>query len=197
MKHFLFRWRGAVVAPVALAVVVLARPTADSFLVGLLMSLCGEAIRLWALGYTGQPTRSQHLEAPALVTAGPYSLVRNPLYLGNLLNALGSAMAAAGGLSPAAGLGLLALAAGVLHLVYGACIAVEEEFLATKFGPEYEEYRRRVPALLPRRFAPGPGVGRFQLPSLRYETSTLIWLALVWGVLALKLFVWTPGSTRV
>lgn len=196
MKHFLFRWRGAIVAPVAVLVVVLARPTAESFLAGLLLSLCGEAMRLWALGYTGQPTRSQDLEAPALVTAGPYSLVRNPLYLGNLMNALGSAVAAAGGHSAPGGLALLALAAGVLYLVYGACIAVEEEFLAGKFGPEYEDYRRRVPALLPRRLALQPGAGRFQLPSLRYETSTLIWLALVWGALALKL-VWTPGSTRV
>lgn len=187
MKHFLFRWRGAILAPVAVAVVLLARPTGDSFLAGLLLSLCGEAMRLWALGYTGQPTRSQDLEAPALVTAGPYSLVRNPLYLGNLLNASGSAVAAAGGLPPTGGFLLLACVAGVLVLVYGACISVEEEFLAERFGAGYEDYRRRVPALLPRRLALQPGEGRFELPSLRYETSTLIWLALVWGVLAAKL----------
>lgn len=189
LRSLLFRWRGAIVAPVAAAVVILARPTGDSFLAGLLLSVCGEAMRLWALGYTGQHTRSQDLEAPALVTAGPYSLVRNPLYLGNLLNACGSAVAAAGGLSPLGGLGLLAVVAGVLTLVYGACISVEEEFLAERFGPGYAEYRARVPALLPRRLSLQPGHGRFQAPALRYETSTFVWLTLVWGVLAAKLIL--------
>lgn len=190
MKRFLFRWRGAILAPLAVLVVAVARPTVDSLAAGAILTLLGEGVRLWALGYTGQPTRSQDLEAPALVTAGPYGLVRNPLYLGNVLNAMGAAVAASGGLPPLPGFLLLAGVAGILVLVYGACITVEEEFLADRFGPAYEAYRRRVPALLPRSLRPTPGAGRFSGSSLRFERSTLTWIALVWTVLAAR---WATG----
>lgn len=187
LRVFLFRWRGAVQAPLVVLLVAVARPTADSLLAGLLLSLVGEGTRLWALGYTGQPTRSQDLEAPALVTAGPYGLVRNPLYLGNLLNAAGVALAAAGGHAPREGLLLLLGVAAALATVYGACISVEEEFLAARFGTAYEDYRQRVPTLVPRRLRLRPGTGRFLFSSLRHELSTLAWLALVWGALGFRL----------
>lgn len=183
MSAALFRWRGALVAPVALLVLWLARPTGLSLALGLLLTGVGEGIRLWALGYTGRPTRSQSLVAPRLVTGGPYSLVRNPLYLGNLLNAAGAAVGAIGGMEGAASAGLLVAVAGWLGVVYGGCIRSEERFLAERFGPAYAAYRAEVPALWPRRLRPRVGEGRFCRASLRFEVSSLIWLVAVWWTL--------------
>lgn len=187
LKAFLFRWRGAILAPVTLLLLILSRPTTESFLAGLALSLAGEGLRLWALGYTGKHTRSQDLEAPRLVTAGPYSLVRNPLYLGNLLNAAGATVAAAGAHGPREGMLLFLGVAATLAAVYGACIAVEEEFLASRFGEAYQGYRSRVPTLVPRRFRLAPGHGSFRIPDWQFEASTLAWLAVVWGTLAWRL----------
>jgi len=187
LKAFFFRWRGAIIAPLTLVLLVLARPTLESFLAGLVLTLVGESLRLWALGYTGQPTRSQDLVAPELITAGPYSVVRNPLYLGNVLNALGVTVAAMGGHGPRDGLLIFLGAILSLVAVYGACIAVEEDFLAARFGPEYEDYRSRVPTLVPRRLRLSPGHGAFLFPSWRFEFSTFGWLVLVWASLAMRL----------
>lgn len=183
-RSFFFRWRGAIIAPLAAVLVILARPTLESFLAGLVLTLVGEGLRLWALGYTGQPTRSQELEAPELVTAGPYSVVRNPLYLGNVLNALGVTIAAIGGHGPQDGALLFLGSVLALAAVYGACISVEEDFLLESFGEAYRAYQARVPTLVPRRLKLSPGQGTFRFPSWRFEFSTFGWLVLVWVSMA-------------
>ena len=95
-SEWIFKWRGGIMALAAAAVLVLARPSEMSFLQGLGVAVLGELWRLYALGYAGEPTRSSTLNAARLWTQGPYALCRNPLYLGNLLNGMGVAWAAAG-----------------------------------------------------------------------------------------------------
>jgi protein-S-isoprenylcysteine O-methyltransferase Ste14 len=78
-----------------------------------------------------------------LVTTGPFGRVRHPLYL-----AMGLLL-----LSPVAGLSSWFGAATALPLFsYGTYLRAraEEEVLGKAFGPEYEGYRRRVPAFVPR-----------------------------------------------
>ena len=89
MSSFIFRWRGFLLIPVALAALWLGRPSPASFALGLAVALLGEALRVWAVGYAGATTRESELAAPRLVTAGPYAFVRNPLYVGNCITALG------------------------------------------------------------------------------------------------------------
>jgi protein-S-isoprenylcysteine O-methyltransferase Ste14 len=79
-------------------------------------------------------------EARGLVTSGAYRLVRHPLYLGELVGALGIVVPA---LSP-----LTALVFATFCLCQLARARLEEQVLATRF-PEYAAYRRRTPALLP------------------------------------------------
>jgi protein-S-isoprenylcysteine O-methyltransferase Ste14 len=84
-------------------------------------------------------------EARRLVTGGPYSLSRHPVYLGEIATAIGINLATAGWLSALA----------ICYFV--ACelmrIRWEERILAQGFPNEYPDYARRVPRYLPNPFA--------------------------------------------
>ena len=85
------------------------------------------------------------VEGHRLVTAGPYHRVRHPIYSAML----GKLMAT--GLVISHWIGLLGA---VVIFAIGTAIRVrsEEKLLRAQFGPEYEDYARRVPAILPRPF---------------------------------------------
>jgi len=91
----------------------------------------------------GRPRRGPQ---PALVIAGPYRRVRNPL-LGGLLLALAGVALAAWSLR----LALVTLATMVLAHLW--VVAVEEPQLVQRHGRVYEAYRRTVPRWCPHRSA--------------------------------------------
>jgi protein-S-isoprenylcysteine O-methyltransferase Ste14 len=77
-----------------------------------------------------------------LATDGPYSVVRNPLYLGNLLGVVGFGFAVEQPyLALALGLGFAAF--------YPAVVANEERQLGRIFGERYAAYRAAVPRWIP------------------------------------------------
>lgn len=94
-----------------------------------------------ALGTSGRAKVAA--EAAELNTTGPYSLVRNPLYVGRILNFTGIAMLT-GSWVYGAIVFLLAV------LVYERVSIYEEEYLREKFGPAHAAWAKDVPALLPR-----------------------------------------------
>jgi len=120
-----------------------ARPTWQSIALGLFGIVPGLAIRALASGHVKKNE--------ALTTSGPYAYTRNPLYLGSLLLALGFAVAAR---SWWIGLALVAM----FLAIYLPVVREEEAFLRQKF-PEFEEYARRVPRMLPR-LMPLSGIAR-------------------------------------
>ncbi len=77
-----------------------------------------------------------------LVTTGLRARVRHPLYLGHLLSMLGWTI----------GNGTVALyALSAFAIVTGAAmVRAEERELVERFGDDYREYQRSVPAVLPR-----------------------------------------------
>ena len=77
-----------------------------------------------------------------LAVTGPYAHTRNPLYLGSMLIAAGFAVAL---LSWPVAL-VLAL---MFVVIYVPVIASEERFLRAAF-PDFDEYCRQVPRLIPR-----------------------------------------------
>jgi len=85
------------------------------------------------------------VEGHRLVTAGPYAIVRHPIYSAML------GMLLATGLLISHWIGLVA---GVAIFALGTWIRVrsEEELLRGRFGGEYDAYARRVPAIVPLRF---------------------------------------------
>jgi len=72
-----------------------------------------------------------------ILDRGPFGLSRNPLYLGLIALDVGLAL-----LWPS-GWALLFVPLGVAGLRWGA-ILPEERYLSTKFGTDYDDYRRRV-----------------------------------------------------
>ena len=95
------------------------------------------------LSVRGRGTPYPRRPPTALVTEGPYARVRNPIILswGALLFGLALAL----GLS---GLIVLLVPAAVVVHVY--VVIHEEPILARRFGPQFEDYRRRVPRWIPR-----------------------------------------------
>ncbi len=112
----------------------LARPSWRSMMLGAVVVAPGLLIRALASGHVRKNE--------SLATSGPYAYTRNPLYLGSLLMGLGFCVAAR---SWWVGVVLVVM----LVAIYLPVIRDEEAFLRRTF-PEFEEYARRVPRMLPR-----------------------------------------------
>jgi protein-S-isoprenylcysteine O-methyltransferase Ste14 len=100
----------------------------------LLLVVPGLWLRAYASGYVKKNRE--------LTQTGPYAYTRNPLYLGSILIAAGFAVALLSW--PVA-----AMLTAMFLIIYVPVIASEERFLRTTF-PEFSEYCRRVPRLIPR-----------------------------------------------
>jgi len=112
----------------------LARPTWRSMALSSILIVPGLLVRALASGHVRKNE--------ALATSGPYAYTRNPLYLGSLLIGVGFCVAARSW--------WVGLALGLMFFtIYVPVIRDEEAFLRRKF-PEFEEYARRVPRMLPR-----------------------------------------------
>jgi protein-S-isoprenylcysteine O-methyltransferase Ste14 len=113
-------------------------------LVADILATVGLAYSVWGLAYLRR-SFSIIPEARRLVTGGPYSLSRHPVYLGEVATAIGVNLATAGLLS--------ALAIGYFIACELMRIRWEERILAKTFPSEYPEYARSVPRYLPNPFA--------------------------------------------
>jgi protein-S-isoprenylcysteine O-methyltransferase Ste14 len=93
--------------------------------------------RTWCTLYIGGRKKRE------LITKGPYSIVRNPLYVFTIVGALGLGLLA-GSIAISSLFGALAL------LVFNAVARQEEAFLASAFGDSFASYAARVPRFRPR-----------------------------------------------
>lgn len=109
---------------------------------GTLLVLVGVIIRLWAGLYIGGNKNSR------LIRKGPYSLIRNPLYAGNLISASGVSILTQSLLAATV------IMAG-LSVIYLATIRHEENKLLKIFGSEYNHYLENTPMLFPCRWTFG------------------------------------------
>lgn len=121
------------------------RPGLDaaSHAAAFLLVAAGGALRSWAMGF--HVWRRVHGEGSRrrLITAGPYALVRNPLYLGTLLISGGVALMSGSWM-------VLAVSTALFWSGYAAIIRWEESRLDDQFGAVYREYFDTVPRLVPR-----------------------------------------------
>jgi protein-S-isoprenylcysteine O-methyltransferase Ste14 len=109
---------------------------------GALVAAAGAALRTWAEAYLhGEVVHDQALHSDRLVADGPYRYVRNPLYLGAFILAVGMA-------TMASRLGAVVVVAGTTLWV-ARLIGREEAALAASLGERYAVYTRAVPRFLP------------------------------------------------
>lgn len=101
--------------------------------------LAAAAIGLFALIEFGRAGTSIFHFRPTttLITSGPFSWSRNPLYLSLTLGYLGAALALEWTWS------IVLLIPSLISLHYGV-VVLEERFLERRFGDLYAEYRKRV-----------------------------------------------------
>ena len=105
---------------------------------GYLLLLTGLLIRLWCILYIGGR------KSKDLVMEGPYSICRNPLYVGTFLLAIGAGLCFEN---------LLVLAFSIVIIIPAHLVVVrmEESQLETIFGEQYRLYKKQVPRYWPRR----------------------------------------------
>src|SRR5689334_19928195 len=138
MTRLLARWRVFLGFVFAAVVLWLATPTSQSLMIGALITVIGESIRVWAAG---------HLEKSKEVTqSGPYRYTRHPLYLGSSLIGIGMAVIANN---------LIVAAIVIIYLVstLTAAMRSEEAHLREKFGDAYDAYAERRAPKVERQFS--------------------------------------------
>jgi protein-S-isoprenylcysteine O-methyltransferase Ste14 len=143
---WLFRQRTWLPLPLAAALLLIPSadpaPGAPFWIAGLALILAGESLRLWSVHHIGAISRTRSERLGPLVATGPFAVVRNPLYLGNIGLWVGFTVTAR----------LLWLAPVVIVLLageYHAIVRWEEELLTARLGDSYGQYLTRVPRWLP------------------------------------------------
>jgi protein-S-isoprenylcysteine O-methyltransferase Ste14 len=154
MGNFFFQYRNCLFPLICLLAaltlkpsIIFGSPLADGLLAasGMVIVLLGEAVRLLTIGfeYIRRGGKEGRVYAGWLVQRGVFGVVRNPMYIGNVLIAVGMTMYLR---SPLAYIILIPL----FVLLYQALIAAEEAYLRHKFGRDYENYCAKVNRFVPR-----------------------------------------------
>lgn len=112
---------------------------------GIAIALLGQAIRIVTIGYEyiERGGRNRRVYATKLITGGVFSHCRNPLYVGNVLLAIGLALVFHSVLFYLTVLPFVMVA-------YVSIVSAEEKFLRDKFGNEYVQYCRDVNRWIPK-----------------------------------------------
>jgi protein-S-isoprenylcysteine O-methyltransferase Ste14 len=170
---WLFRWRSYV--PVLFLVIMLPGLLTFSYprnshrldllweMICLAVSLLGLAVRCYTLGTVPSGTSGRNVTvqvAESLNTTGIYSVLRNPLYLGNFFMVLGLAMFVRSGW-------VCLVYVLFFWLFYEKIILMEEEFLIGKHGQRYLDWAAITPAFI-------PNLKLWQKPSLRFSFRTVL-----------------------
>lgn len=137
LKHRLqrsFKPRFAIIYPFAIFMAIYGNCTEHSLRTGIGYIITGLLVRLWSNGYA--------IKNDKLTTSGPYAFVRNPLYLGTFLIAIGFVI-----VLQMSWVGVAFIAA--LAWTYYQTIQSEQGMLTAKFGEAYQKYVAKVPAMVP------------------------------------------------
>ena len=112
----------------------------------LIISLFGFLIRVYTVGYSPNNTSGRNTKrqvADELNTKGIYSIVRNPLYVGNFFMWLGIAMLTGN-------FWFIVAFTMFYFLYYERIIFTEEQYLKKKFGDTYIQWAKNTPVIIPK-----------------------------------------------
>jgi protein-S-isoprenylcysteine O-methyltransferase Ste14 len=188
---WLFSQRSWLPLPIATCLLLIPAEPSVSFSTlplwsGVLIVASGELLRIWAVHHIGVISRTRSERLGPLIATGPFSLVRNPLYVGNILLWVGFSVSAR----------LLWLVPAVvllLALQYHAIVRWEERLLESRLGQTYRMYATRVPRWIPSLRGPDGLVSAARFSwreTLFSERGTLIAIAIGYLLLWVKDFIY-------
>ena len=163
---------------------------------GIVFTFLGVLLRFWANGHVGHVkvnwTQSSQRDAKIgeLVTTGPYAFVRHPLYLGSFLIGLGFGIIVGR-------FWLVAIALGVMAVIYHRKIVEEETTLNHEWGEAFERYRQAVPRYLPtwRPYSRARGSWSWKGIWASREWKAAIWTAVLLVLFYVREEVFQEGET--
>lgn len=179
MKLLPFSFKQIMTYIFALFCITRASPDIFSLAISFPFIMFGEFIRVWG---TGHLRKNQ-----AVVTSGPYSYIRDPLYLGTLLISTGFTIAGKTW-------ELLIIVWAVFFLYYMPYKRKREgDRLSRIFGKTYDDYRKEVRSLIPR-LTPYKGTDygnkwSAKLVSKNSEVGIIV-LVIVWFLLLIIKMLW-------
>ncbi len=153
----------------AFLLVVFARPNPVGMIIGIILIVVGEGIRIWAAG---------HLQKnEILTTTGPYAYVKNPLYIGTILITTG-----------------FCIFADQIYLLAAVTFAfcfhyipykkrVEGDRLKKVFGDRFDDYDQKVPDYIPRSTPYSNEKGSWQFKCFIENSEEGILLIIIAGII--------------
>lgn len=205
LGNFFFLHRNWMLTVVMISLIVIFKPTypgnsayLDMWLdiAGIIIIVAGQAIRALTIGlqYIMRGGKNGHVYANDLVTGGLFSHCRNPLYVGNIMIYIGLFVIFNNPMVYLIGIPFI-------FLVYISIVAAEEKFLGDKFGPEYEDYCKRVNRWFPRlsglrKTLKGMTFSWVRV-IIREYSSTYTWIIGVLSFLAYERYVNSPEQNHL
>jgi protein-S-isoprenylcysteine O-methyltransferase Ste14 len=153
----------------AILLLLFAKPEPVGMVVGMILIVMGEAIRIWAAGHLQKNER--------LTVTGPYAYVKNPLYIGTILITAG-----------------FCIFADNIYILTAATFAfcfhyipykkrVEGDRLKKIFGDQYIDYDEKVPEYVPRRTPYSNEKARWQFKNFIENSEEGILLIVIAGII--------------
>jgi len=178
LRKFLVRYR--IVLGIALVVLLFWQLgwRAENFWLAFAVSMVGEFIQLWCFASLDKNS--------TLAFRGPYSLVRNPMYLGRYFIILGMLL-----LLDSGRLAVIIVYTVLYWFYMSNRVKREEALLKEVFGQSYADYCAEVRPFLPRLTPCSNGTLAFwdsRLFRNCHGSRNLIATLVVWGLIALLLF---------
>jgi len=175
--QILTRWRVRAGSLGIILVVLLAKPTMLSLLVGGGVCFLGIGLRTWAAGHLRKEK--------ALAISGPYQYCRNPLYLGNLILGIGATIGASSWW-------VATIFVAYFSLFYPVIIRREMNRMKELFPDKYEAYKKFVPLFCPRlkpQARSQDAAFSWHIYKKNREYRALIAAIIFWGILLGKMLL--------
>jgi protein-S-isoprenylcysteine O-methyltransferase Ste14 len=174
LTSLLARRRTAFFPVAAVFMLIYGRPTWTTYAIGLVVVALGEGVRFWAAGHIRKCVE--------LSEDGPFGCVRNPLYFGSFIMALGFSVMANN-------MPIAVFAVALFCVLHGSAIACEERYLSGVFGEKFKEYCASVPRIIPKWPRRGMHAYSFRLAIENREHVSTVFAVLISLIFAARILM--------
>lgn len=184
LGELFFKFRDYSPIPFVVVMIIYGNPVKESILIGTIMLVVGELVRLNGVAHIGAVSRTRsHSTGQKLIVTGPFSRVRNPLYIGNFFMSTGLVILS--NVHPYFTLFFVFM----FFVQYIPIVLWEEHNLKKVFPDTYHEYFQNVPRWIPALRKSGLSTEKIKgdyHSALLSEKQTLLAAIIVFAVLVWK-----------